>query len=182
MGLGYRRGRFRIFACENRGGRRVFSGILRICRPFIPALRHSHLASPSSALKTSMASLKAHAPTGISDYFAAARARYKLGSPLVDDRPIMNAVKYRIVSGMVWNNRTMVSSNTDTSRISDSAVSMEQRRNEKAGGGGTGDSRENPPTNGIVRHDSHMRKSGGTRQGIGPLSPWWEASRLTAQP
>ncbi|KAJ8895035.1 hypothetical protein PR048_000359 [Dryococelus australis] len=42
--------------------------------------------------------------------------------------------------------------------------------------------RENPPTNGIVRHDSHMRKSGVTRPGIEPGSPWWEASRLTAQP
>ncbi|KAJ8865733.1 hypothetical protein PR048_033254 [Dryococelus australis] len=39
-----------------------------------------------------------------------------LGSPLVDDRPIMNAVKYRIVSGVVWTNRTMVSSNTDINR------------------------------------------------------------------
>ncbi|KAJ8866001.1 hypothetical protein PR048_033525 [Dryococelus australis] len=42
--------------------------------------------------------------------------RNLLGSPLVDDRPIMNAVKYRVVSGVVWTNRTMVSSNTDTNR------------------------------------------------------------------
>ncbi|KAJ8871330.1 hypothetical protein PR048_027647 [Dryococelus australis] len=50
-------------------------------------------------------------------------------------------------------------------------VRMEQRRNEKAGE--TGDPRENPPTSGIVRHDSHM---------IEPGSPRWEASRLTAEP
>ncbi|KAJ8873746.1 hypothetical protein PR048_024580 [Dryococelus australis] len=37
-------------------------------------------------------------------------------------------------------------------------VSMEQRRNTWAGE--TGDPGENPPTSGIVRHDSHMRKSG----------------------
>ncbi|KAJ8873640.1 hypothetical protein PR048_024462 [Dryococelus australis] len=37
-------------------------------------------------------------------------------------------------------------------------VSMEQHGNEWAGGR-TGDRRENPSTNGIVRHDSHMRKS-----------------------
>ncbi|KAJ8887416.1 hypothetical protein PR048_013631 [Dryococelus australis] len=37
----------------------------------------------------------------------------------------------------------------------------------------TGNPRENPPTNGIIRQDSHMRKS---------ESPWWEASGLTAQP
>ncbi|KAJ8869691.1 hypothetical protein PR048_028686 [Dryococelus australis] len=50
------------------------------------------------------------------------------------------------------------------------------------GGGETGDPRENPPTNGIVRHDSHMRRSGVTRPGIEPGSHWREASRLTAQP
>ncbi|KAJ8875249.1 hypothetical protein PR048_023144 [Dryococelus australis] len=37
-------------------------------------------------------------------------------------------------------------------------VSMEQRRNERAGE--AGDPRENPPTNGIVRDDSHVRESG----------------------
>ncbi|KAJ8888408.1 hypothetical protein PR048_007898 [Dryococelus australis] len=41
----------------------------------------------------------------------------------------------------------------------------------------TADNRENPPTSGIVRHDSHMNRSG-----IEPGSHWWEASRLTAQP
>ncbi|KAJ8878527.1 hypothetical protein PR048_019105 [Dryococelus australis] len=56
---------------------------------------------------------------------------------------------------------------------------MEQRRNERAGE--TGDPRENLPTSGIVRHDSHMRISEGSRLGIEPGSPWWEASRLTAQ-
>ncbi|KAJ8888035.1 hypothetical protein PR048_007520 [Dryococelus australis] len=30
-----------------------------------------------------------------------------LGSPLVDDRPIMNVVKYKVVSGVVWTNVTM---------------------------------------------------------------------------
>ncbi|KAJ8879964.1 hypothetical protein PR048_020585 [Dryococelus australis] len=40
--------------------------------------------------------------------------QYQFGSPLVDDRPIVNAVKYWVVSGVAWTNRTMVSSNTDT--------------------------------------------------------------------
>ncbi|KAJ8867121.1 hypothetical protein PR048_032984 [Dryococelus australis] len=35
-------------------GRRVFSGILHFHRPCIPVLLHIHLASPTSALKTSM--------------------------------------------------------------------------------------------------------------------------------
>ncbi|KAJ8888993.1 hypothetical protein PR048_008487 [Dryococelus australis] len=39
-----------------------------------------------------------------------------LASPLGDDRPIMNAVKKRAVSGVVWTNRTMVSSNTNINR------------------------------------------------------------------
>ncbi|KAJ8865968.1 hypothetical protein PR048_033492 [Dryococelus australis] len=57
-------------------------------------------------------------------------------------------------------------------------VSIEQRRNE--GAGKTGDHRENPPTNGTARHDSRLRRSGVTRPGIEPGSPWWEASGLTA--
>ncbi|KAJ8871892.1 hypothetical protein PR048_028232 [Dryococelus australis] len=56
----------------------------------------------------------------------------------------------------------------------------EQRRNERAWE--TGYPREDPPTNCIVRHNSHMRKSGVTQPGIRPGSPWWEASKLTAQP
>ncbi|KAJ8893448.1 hypothetical protein PR048_006046 [Dryococelus australis] len=50
------------------------------------------------------------------------------------------------------------------------------------GAGGTGDPRENPPTNGIVRHDSHMPKCALTRPGIESGSPWLEANRITAQP
>ncbi|KAJ8867230.1 hypothetical protein PR048_031029 [Dryococelus australis] len=52
-------------------------------------------------------------------------------------------------------------------------VGMGQHRNE--GTGETGDPLENPSTNGIVRHDSHMRKSGVTQPGIEPGSSWWEA-------
>ncbi|KAJ8866037.1 hypothetical protein PR048_033561 [Dryococelus australis] len=47
---------------------------------------------------------------------------YQFGSPLVDDRPIINGVKYRVVSGVVWTNRAMVSSNTDTNRTGVLAV------------------------------------------------------------
>ncbi|KAJ8895582.1 hypothetical protein PR048_000918 [Dryococelus australis] len=50
--------------------------------------------------------------------------------------------------------------------------------NEKKGG----DPSEKPPISGIVRHDSHMRKSGLNRQGIEPGSPCWEVSSLTIQP
>ncbi|KAJ8871332.1 hypothetical protein PR048_027649 [Dryococelus australis] len=59
-------------------------------------------------------------------------------------------------------------------------ANMEQRRNE--GAGETGEPRENPPANGIVRNDSHLRKSDVAQPGIEPGSPWWEASVLIAQP
>ncbi|KAJ8875134.1 hypothetical protein PR048_023027 [Dryococelus australis] len=49
--------------------------------------------------------------------------------------------------------------------------------------GETGYPRENSQTNGIVRHDSHMRKSGVTRPAIETGSPWWVANRsATAAP
>ncbi|KAJ8876775.1 hypothetical protein PR048_021222 [Dryococelus australis] len=41
--------------------------------------------------------------------------------------------------------------------------------------------RENPPTSGIVRYDSHLRKSGVIRPGFESGSPWWKASSLTTQ-
>ncbi|KAJ8898151.1 hypothetical protein PR048_003511 [Dryococelus australis] len=42
---------------------------------------------------------------------------------------------------------------------------------------------EIPSTRGIVRHDSHLRKSGIDPAGdLARLTPGWEASRLTAQP
>ncbi|KAJ8870992.1 hypothetical protein PR048_027295 [Dryococelus australis] len=48
------------------------------------------------------------------------------------------------------------------------------------GGGETGGPRGNPPTNGIVRHDSHLRKSEGDPAGSGTLYTLrWEASSLT---
>ncbi|KAJ8895599.1 hypothetical protein PR048_000935 [Dryococelus australis] len=49
-------------------------------------------------------------------------------------------------------------------------------------GGGNGRSREHLPTSAIVRHDSHLRKSGSAPRGLKPGSPWWETSSLTAQP
>ncbi|KAJ8869821.1 hypothetical protein PR048_028830 [Dryococelus australis] len=43
-----------------------------------------------------------------------------LGSPLVDDRPIMNAVKYTVVSGVVWTNRTIIAFEVDVAKSSSS--------------------------------------------------------------
>ncbi|KAJ8897365.1 hypothetical protein PR048_002711 [Dryococelus australis] len=49
----------------------------------------------------------------------------------------------------------------------DIEVSMGQRRNKWTGE--TGDPREYPPTSGIVRHYSRLRKSGVNRQGLNPV-------------
>ncbi|KAJ8865892.1 hypothetical protein PR048_033415 [Dryococelus australis] len=50
------------------------------------------------------------------------RHRLSRDSPVGYNRLILNAVKYRVVSGVVWTNRTRVSSNADTNRTSVLAV------------------------------------------------------------
>ncbi|KAJ8875381.1 hypothetical protein PR048_023276 [Dryococelus australis] len=54
-------------------------------------------------------------------------------------------------------------------------------RNPKAGE--TGDFRENPPSSGIVRHDSHVRKSGSdSSRNREPGSHWWKTNAIAAEP
>ncbi|KAJ8869182.1 hypothetical protein PR048_030752 [Dryococelus australis] len=54
--------------------------------------------------------------------FCTIKDTFHLGSPLVDDRPIMNAVKYRVVSGVVWTNRTMVCKDTEDNEPAERCV------------------------------------------------------------
>ncbi|KAJ8894735.1 hypothetical protein PR048_000042 [Dryococelus australis] len=110
-----------------------------------------------------------------------------LGTPFANQRLVIQfASRYLELQGTL--RCTQRSSQSDTRPVSTAScsqsenwyphpmmvmkVSMEQRRNERVGE--TADPRENPPTSDIVRHDSHMRKSGVTRPGIEPGSPWWE--------
>ncbi|KAJ8867319.1 hypothetical protein PR048_031120 [Dryococelus australis] len=89
--------------------------------PCIPELLHSRLASPSLTLETSM--LRAtQTPLPITPKMKYTRdmidcksfytikdislGQYQLRSSFVDYRPIMNVVKYRVVSCVVWTNRT----------------------------------------------------------------------------
>ncbi|KAJ8898147.1 hypothetical protein PR048_003507 [Dryococelus australis] len=66
-------------------------------------------------------------------------------------------------------------------RADDSDVSMEQRRNERAEE--TGGTRENPPTSGIVRHDSDIQKFGSDpHRESNPVSSGWETNSLNATP
>ncbi|KAJ8887248.1 hypothetical protein PR048_013463 [Dryococelus australis] len=55
-------------------------------------------------------------------------------------------------------------------------------RRKNAWAGETGYPRENPPTSGIVPHDSHLQKFWSKWPWFEPGSPWWKVSRLTAQP
>ncbi|KAJ8888699.1 hypothetical protein PR048_008191 [Dryococelus australis] len=113
-------------------GRRVFSGMYSPPpgRIFIPALLHT-----SSRFT----------PIGSQD----------LG---VKSRPIpfihlhLHAPFHAFQGGTRFG-RLLAAKSSEPMRVID--VSMEQRRNE----GEAGDPLENPPTNGIVRHDSQMRKS-----------------------
>ncbi|KAJ8873876.1 hypothetical protein PR048_024712 [Dryococelus australis] len=75
---------------------------------------------------------------------------------------------------------------TRSSLVGGRSVEMWQRRNRGQShtltgrpgqGGGNGRSQ----TNGLVRHDSHLRKSGVTRPRIEPRSSWWEAARLISE-
>ncbi|KAJ8879214.1 hypothetical protein PR048_019820 [Dryococelus australis] len=59
-------------------------------------------------------------------------------------------------------------------------VSMEQRRNARAGETGVAEKTRRPgASSGTIRT---CKNTGGIRSGIEPSSPWWEASILTAQP
>ncbi|KAJ8889722.1 hypothetical protein PR048_009223 [Dryococelus australis] len=160
----------RIFALGNRAGRCRwlvgFLGDLPFPSPCIPVLLHTHLALPSSTLKTPL--LKAVMISITSESTEAPPCDAASTSPDVGRlRPGLATPR---VSGISLHVFLIGSTQADKWR---------SRRNERAGE--TGDPREDPPTNGIVRHDSHMRKSGVTRPGIDPGSPSWEASRLTAQ-
>ncbi|KAJ8883952.1 hypothetical protein PR048_015808 [Dryococelus australis] len=52
---------------DDAAGRRVFSGISRFPRPDIPALLHTHLTSPSSALKTSLLRVSKTSPCQVGE-------------------------------------------------------------------------------------------------------------------
>ncbi|KAJ8895949.1 hypothetical protein PR048_001290 [Dryococelus australis] len=163
---------------DDAGIRRVFSGISRSPAPFHSSAAPYPLQSPSSALKTSMLrAVQIYSLTHsicrsmIFEYFR----NQLLGMLLpVSSYVSMGTLTMACVL-LSWGDRDMrINSHRLYTHSTELACSlavdnviMEQRRNEWAGE--TGDARENPPTSGIVRHDSHMRKSGVTRPGIEPV-------------
>ncbi|KAJ8878011.1 hypothetical protein PR048_022474 [Dryococelus australis] len=218
--------------------RRVISWISRFPRPCIPVLLHSHLISPSSALKTSVSrAAKISHITSVnlclheaeehpeSRPLAGLQKSWKCSRRLVSQKrsaaclvtytavgdrsghssrsnnvselmPLVTHLVHEVAAKVLRQtsdvmlallvygeqhreiNRfglLLTSRSREPMRVIE--MSMEQRRNERTGE--TGEPRENPQTN---VHDPHVRKSGVTRPGIEPRSPWWEASGLTAQP
>ncbi|KAJ8875019.1 hypothetical protein PR048_022909 [Dryococelus australis] len=93
--------------------------------------------------------------------------QYHLGTPLVDDRPVMNALKYRVVSSAVWTNRTVVSSNTATNRtgvlaVVDAAIMSKTRRASRE------DSNGAAPSDRVFQFSSDSR-----RARLGESCPAW---------
>ncbi|KAJ8874301.1 hypothetical protein PR048_025147 [Dryococelus australis] len=140
-------------------GRRIFSGICCFPRPYVQTLPHTRLASPSLTLNASMlrgVELRVQVPASVA-----------IGCSTVELFLLAESVSGTCHAGC----RPTTQVKQAYSALQFSLQLQNNRRNERAGE--TGDPRENPPTNGIVRHDSHMRKPGMTRPGIEPGSPWW---------
>ncbi|KAJ8876619.1 hypothetical protein PR048_021064 [Dryococelus australis] len=137
-------------------GRRVFSGISRFPRRCITELLHAHLISPSSALNISLLRV-----AQISQLNHIITMSGQPASPPPTDtcspvkRELSSRVNKRVArtpSAAAWSaGRTVRLLGVSQSLAQGKPmkvieVSAEQRRNERAGE--TGDSRENPPTNG----------------------------------
>ncbi|KAJ8872134.1 hypothetical protein PR048_025736 [Dryococelus australis] len=120
-----------------------FLGISRFSHRFTPALLYTQLNHPISSQDLAVKSrlnLFTHSPHEAYRKLLQANGHYTLQSellarlqitefdcehlcsPLFDDRPIMDAVEYRVVSGVVWTNRKMARSNIDSNRTSAVAV------------------------------------------------------------
>ncbi|KAJ8873524.1 hypothetical protein PR048_024342 [Dryococelus australis] len=134
-------------------GGRVFSGISRFPFSCIQPLIHAHLTSPTSSLNTlGLYTIGPHS--------------YSVELPIQSSAGWFSASWKRAGLGLESNSGYILTSNWSavserrllTVRSSEPmGASMEQGRNEEVGE--TRDPRENSPTSGIVRHDSHLRKS-----------------------
>ncbi|KAJ8869620.1 hypothetical protein PR048_028612 [Dryococelus australis] len=143
-------------------GRRFLTGSPISPRPCIPTLLHTHLTSPSSNLKTSMlratqiSTLHSRSPNFASAHsnalFRMMDACSMHGASPPDAPMAVAMAEYSLhLNSMIW-----AGLNSEVLRADEG--DMEQRRNGRAGE--MGDPRENPPTSGIVRHDSHMQTFG----------------------
>ncbi|KAJ8892204.1 hypothetical protein PR048_004784 [Dryococelus australis] len=141
-------------APEDAVGRRVFSGISHFPRPLISALLHTHLNHPHRLSRPRSQYVVFHRiePTNLT-------AKSPLCSSKADFCAIFKLIIILSAEQLVTARDNNILYITVRFGRADRVieVNVERRRNE--GAGETGDLGENPPTNGIVRHDSHFRKS-----------------------
>ncbi|KAJ8875040.1 hypothetical protein PR048_022930 [Dryococelus australis] len=139
-------------------------------RPFVTALLHTHRASSSSALKSSLAQTSSltlndcltpecHEVAGPEVWKTGAvrcekDVDSKAGSGAISSsgRAIRPVVNINFPGAEVPTARRLTAKNRSVWSI----AGMKRR----GGGGDTGDPRQNPPTIAIVRHNYHSRKSG----------------------
>ncbi|KAJ8883328.1 hypothetical protein PR048_015171 [Dryococelus australis] len=150
-------------APDDSADRRVVPGISHFSTSFIPTLLHIHLTSPSLALKTSLNWSSANPEPRAINYRRSGRC-------LIRDVPCRTTLScwqcevegtqaIATILGCKLQDtshkqhifgRILTSRSSEPTRVIE--VNMERRRNE--GAVETGDPREYPRTNGIVRHDS----------------------------
>ncbi|KAJ8898324.1 hypothetical protein PR048_003684 [Dryococelus australis] len=157
---------------DDAADRRVFSGFSRLPRPFIPVQPHTHLSHPYRLSRPRFfvppLSLRAFGGDSLLNFLRAqegAHNQLRSTRTLVRNTPHTECVWKLNVMYSTDDNLKIKKKYCESMRVIE--ASMQQRRNERAGE--TGDTRENSPTSGIVRHDSHVRKSGGDP--AGGLSP-----------
>ncbi|KAJ8892418.1 hypothetical protein PR048_004998 [Dryococelus australis] len=155
--------------------RRVFSEFSRFPNHCIPALLHTHLASSSSTLKTSV-----FRATQISSLqLVQLTCSWVLRRSLVSGRNTFSFSRPRSgywfplrAPSVYRNEQAPAYLATLHTPLLHSLIFQPLN----------GRSPRKPLTSSIVRHDFHLRKSGLNRPGIELGSPLWEASSLTAQP
>ncbi|KAJ8878398.1 hypothetical protein PR048_018976 [Dryococelus australis] len=154
---------------DDAAGRRVFSGISRFPRPYIPALLHTHLYFPIIGSQESHSTLFTHSLTHSStlyNWVCLIQSGAEIQQPLMLLTPPNRKRAYRRRTQRFERQKEVdtedeagVYRSGSDEPMSVIEVSMEQHRNERTEE--TGGFRENPPTNDIVRHVSHMRNKTG---------------------
>ncbi|KAJ8866392.1 hypothetical protein PR048_032235 [Dryococelus australis] len=129
-----RRGRSRIFASQNHAGRchclAGFLGDLPFPRPFAPVLRHTHLISPSSALKTSMSrvpsprNLATESPIERREHCTPVLSPAHSGDSALDERDSVVPNRSRSSRPQAWKNNTDGEAVTHWTRVRENLSSI----------------------------------------------------------
>ncbi|KAJ8866293.1 hypothetical protein PR048_032136 [Dryococelus australis] len=164
---------------DDAASRWVFSGISRFLRPFILALFHTHLASFSLALKTSMLTATLISPLHLFTYVLQNRPEKVLREDvqqLVAER-LSNLLETHVLRFSAADPGD--DDQPDEEHVQESGkVNVKRRRNEEGRGWGIAEKTRRPTaSSGMIPTCENPV----TRPGVEPGSPWREVSRLTAQ-